>query len=222
MSKEGLTEIICVIDKSGSMSSTATDAIGGFNTFIKEQKKLPGEANLTLILFDNNCKIIHESECLDAIVDLTDRNYIPGGGTALLDAIGLGIDKIIAKHEKTSEEECPEKVIMVVVTDGQENSSKEYRRDVLLGKINDCRSKDWEFVFLGADESAFSEASSMGFSASMTKGYSASTSAGVSHMYTDMSSMVKCCRAGKKADMTSIPDVDDLDEKNSDLDNLIV
>jgi len=222
MPKEGLTEIICVIDKSGSMASTAADAIGGFNTFLKAQKELPGDARLTLILFSDRCKVVHESECLDEIVDLTDRNYVPGGSTALLDAVGLGIDKVVEKHEELPEDERPEKIIMVVVTDGGENASKEYRRDVILGKINDCRSKDWEFVFLGADESAFEEASSMGFAKGATRGYCADTSVGVSHMYADMSAAVTCYRADKKVDMTSIAEVDDSVKDKSDLDNLIV
>jgi len=225
MAKEGLTEIICIIDKSGSMARTADDAIGGFNTFLVKQKELGGEAKLTLILFDYTCKVIHEGEDLDAIVDLSSRNYVPGGGTALLDAVGLGIDKVISRHAELEEEEKPERVIMVVVTDGGENGSKEYKRDILLSKINDCRSNGWEFVFLGADESAFSEASSMGFPKSTVRGYDASSKRGVTSMYTDMSCAVSSYRCSGKVDMdTDMKDVirtkDDAEDGKSDFDNI--
>ena len=227
MAKEGLTEIVCIIDKSGSMACTADDAIGGFNTFLVKQRELGGEAKLTLILFDNVCKVIHEGEDLDSIVDLSSRNYVPGGGTALLDAVGLGIDKVVSRHAELEEEEKPERIIMVVVTDGGENGSKEYKRDVLLSKINDCRSNGWEFVFLGADESAFSEASSMGISKSAIRGYDASSRSGVTSMYMDMTSAVGSYRCSGKVDMDAdmnevIRTKDDAEDGKSDFDGLIV
>ena len=223
MAKEGLTEIICVIDKSGSMAYTAEDAIGGFNTFLVKQRELGGEAKLTLILFDNECKVVHESEDLDSIVDLSCRNYVPGGGTALLDAVGLGIDKITSRHAELEEEEKPERIIMVVITDGGENGSKEYRRDVLLSKINDCRSNGWEFVFLGANESAFSEASTIGVSKSMIRGYDASSRVGVTSMYTDMSCAVSSYRCSGKVDMNEDVKIeDDAEDGKSDFDGIII
>ena len=218
MPKEGLTEIICVIDKSGSMHKTADDAIGGFNAFLEGQRMLPGEAKLTLILFDNDCHVLHEGECLDNICELSSRNYIPSGGTALLDAVGLGIDRVNDNHKALSEEERPEKIMMVVITDGKEGSSKEYTRDVLMSKISECREKNWEFVFLGADESAFTEAKSMGFSPGMTKGFRADTGGGTRSMYSDMTSMVSSYRSGKPADLSVIEDSKkDEDDEGDDM-----
>jgi len=141
--------------------------------------------------------------------------------------VGLGIDKISSCHAELEEEEKPERIIMVVVTDGGENGSKEYRRDVLLSKINDCRSNGWEFVFLGADESAFSEASSMGISKSMIRGYDASSCVGVSSIYSDMSCAVSSYRCSGKVDMDAdMKDVirteDEAEDGKSDFDGLIV
>ena len=200
MPKAGLTEIICVIDKSGSMSKTAEDAIGGFNEFLKKQRELKSEARFTLTFFDTTYEIIHKSVTLDEVVELSSRNYMPGGMTALFDAIGRTIDEVSKVHSDLGDE-CPEKVIMVILTDGNENSSKEYKKELVVSKINEYRGKNWEFVFLGANESAFSEGGRIGVRSQMTRGFRAKSSGGMRKMYTCMDSAVSSYRATSKVNL---------------------
>jgi len=201
MSEEGLTEIVCVIDKSGSMSSTADDAIGGFNEFLARHRELGNNSRLTLTLFDTNYDIVHKSILLEDVVELSCRNYAPGGMTALFDAVGRTIDEVAKAHEELDESERPDKVLMVILTDGQENSSKEYAKDLVLSKISEYREKNWEFVFLGADESAFEESRSLGFDANMTRGFEASSGVGIRNMFDCMDSAYTSYRSGKKIDL---------------------
>lgn len=161
--KQGLTEIICVIDKSGSMDSIKSDAIGAFNSFLKAQKELPGEAKLTLTLFDTDYQIRLNGVDIQSVPDLTPQTFMCGGCTALLDAAGRTIDKVGERLDKTPESERPEKVIMVILTDGQENSSKEYTHEKLMAKINHQRDVyHWEFIFLAANQDAIQAGQSIG------------------------------------------------------------
>lgn len=161
--KAGLTEIVCVVDKSGSMSSIRNDAVGAFNTFLDGQKKLPGTAKLTLTLFDTDYKIVHDGVDIQKVPNLDDKSYVPGGSTALLDAAGRTIDKVGERLANTPEDEKPEKVIMVILTDGEENSSKEYKREQIQTKINHQRDVyKWEFVFLAANQDAIQAGQSIG------------------------------------------------------------
>ena len=161
--KDGLTEIICILDESASMSAVWDEAITGFNLFITEQKKIAGEAKVTVTFFNTEYRIEHNGVPLDTIPELTRYNYDPHGMTALLDAIGRTIDTVGVRLHTTPEEEKPEKVIMVILTDGEENSSKEYTRPMLLDKINHQRDTyKWEFVFLAANQDAFAAGSKIG------------------------------------------------------------
>lgn len=161
--KAGLTEIVCVVDKSGSMSSVRNDAVGAFNTFLDEQKKLPGTAKLTLTLFDTDYRIVHDGVDIQKVPNLDDKSYVPGGSTALLDAAGRTIDKVGERLVNTPEAERPEKVIMVILTDGEENSSKEYSREQLMAKINHQRDTyKWEFIFLAANQDAIQAGQGIG------------------------------------------------------------
>jgi Mg-chelatase subunit ChlD len=183
--KKDLTEIIIVLDKSGSMSSVMSDTIGGFNKFIEEQKKLPGEAKVTLALFDSHgsYKIVNDNEDLQLIKPLTDKVYIPGGMTALIDAMGLIIDNAGKRLETTSESERPEKVIMVIMTDGEENNSQEYTRQQVFDKIKiQQETYKWEFMFLGANQDAIKNSAKYGFAAYNTMSY-AGTPDGTQDMY---------------------------------------
>lgn len=161
-----LTEIIMVLDKSGSMWSVKEDTIGGFNQFIEDQKKLPGKAIFTLITFDTAYNKISEGTPLEKFQPLNENTYTPQGATALFDAVNSAISDTIKRHSNLSAEETPGKVILVVITDGEENSSIEIKDVREIGKMVSEREKlGWEVVFLGADlDNWASMGSSMGFS----------------------------------------------------------
>lgn len=158
--KENLTEIVMIIDRSGSMISIKDDAQGGFNSFIEEQKKLPGEARLTLVQFDSEIEKIHDN------IDLKDiPPYVlrPRGATALLDAVGSTINSIGIRLANTPEDERPSKILVCIITDGYENSSYEFSQSQIKEMIKHQESKySWEFIFIGGDIDTISQASSIG------------------------------------------------------------
>jgi len=169
---ENLTEIIFVLDKSGSMWDVKSDTIGGFNQFIEDQKKLPGEALFTFITFDTTYNKVTEGALLESVVPLNDNTYNPGGGTALYDAVNRAIADTVTRHNDAKTEETPGKVIMVVLTDGQENSSREVVDDKkvtaiqkISAMVKEREKLGWEVVFLGADLADWQGmGSGMGFS----------------------------------------------------------
>ena len=134
MNKE-LTEIIFILDESGSMGSVRNDVVGGFNTFVKDQKELPREAILTLVKFDTDYTKLHEGALLENVNDLNNETYRPGGMTALLDAVGKTINEVVSRHATLDKDEVPAKTIMVVFTDGEENSSQEFRKLADIAKM---------------------------------------------------------------------------------------
>jgi len=167
---QSLTEIICIIDKSGSMWSVKEDTIGGFNTFLEEQQKLEGEAVMTTVLFDTNYSLLYSGKSIKEVEPLNTNTYVPNGGTALLDAIGKTINDI---QDRTKDSLVKPNVIMVILTDGQENASKEYNRSVIKEKITECQNNGWEILYLGANQDSFSEAGSYGISSINTVNYTA-------------------------------------------------
>lgn len=194
--KAGLTEIICVIDKSGSMDSLKSDAIGAFNTFLEQQKALPGEAKITLTLFDTDYKIVHNGVPIASVPALTLDTYVPGGMTALLDAAGRTIDKVGERLKATPENDRPEKVLMVILTDGEENSSHEYTRQQLFDKITHQKAKyNWEFIFLAANQDAIQAGQSIGVSHNFAY---AATSKGIHHAMSDRG-LMGCAVASYRA-----------------------
>ena len=148
-----LTEIIFVLDKSGSMWDVKSDTIGGFNQFVEDQKKLPGKALFTFITFDTTYNKVTEGALLESVKPLNENTYNPGGGTALYDAVNRAIADTVERHNnEPSVDNTPGKVIMVVLTDGQENSSREVRDLKKISEMVKEREKlGWEVVFLGAD-----------------------------------------------------------------------
>lgn len=174
MPKTGLTEIICVVDRSGSMGSIKGDAIGSFNIFLEQQKKVPGEAVFSLTLFNTVYDVRHSGIPIKDVPALTDQTYVPGGLTALLDAVGKTIDEVGDRLAKTDEAARPERVVFVILTDGQENSSREYKRDQVMQRIqHQTDVYKWEFVFLAAGKQAFTEAQSLGISLGNIVAYAA-------------------------------------------------
>lgn len=158
------TEIVFVLDKSGSMSHIKTDAIGGFNNFVQEQLKLEGDTDVTLVLFD------HEVQVLEGVTELTEETYRPSGMTALLDAIGVGIDNQLEDLARKSEDDKPN-VIVAIMTDGFENSSKEYTKERINEMITEQTANDWQFIFLGANIDAVGTARDLGINAKFAGGF---------------------------------------------------
>lgn len=164
--KKNLTELVFILDRSGSMGGLESDTIGGFNGMITKQKKQEGEANVTTVLFDDQFEVIHDRFPIDVIKPLTAQEYYVRGCTALLDAIGKTVDKIKYIQKYLPEEMKAEKVIFVIITDGLENASKEYSYDKIRRVIERQKEKyGWEFLFLGANMDAVSEASKLGIAA---------------------------------------------------------
>lgn len=195
MTKQNFTSINVVIDRSGSMSSLQKDTIGSFNTFLREQKVVPGECVFTLCTFSDDYRLVHDFEKIANIPELTEATYRPGGNTALLDAFGATIDEVGRKLAAMKEEDRPDKVLFLVITDGQENSSHRYTRDQIKSMVERQRTVySWEFVFVGANIDAFTVGTSLGFTASNSVGYTASA-AGTHSLYSSISSNATAYRS---------------------------
>jgi uncharacterized protein YegL len=172
--RQELTEIVAILDKSGSMSSLTDDTIGGYNEFIEEQKQLPGEALLTTVFFNHEYQLLHSGKDIRKVRKITRKDYIAGGNTALLDALGKTINDIGLKLHNTSEENRPAKVIFFIITDGQENSSKEFSQEKIKEMVELQKSTyRWEFIFMGANIDAFSTAGALGISQDRAFNYTA-------------------------------------------------
>ena len=141
--KKGLTEIVFILDRSGSMSGLEADTIGGFNSLIKKQKKEPGEAIVSTVLFDDTCEVIHDRVPMDKVKKMTEDTYFVRGCTALLDAVGGAIHHIGNIHKYARDEDRPEKTLFIITTDGMENSSRRYTyKKVKDAAIHHVRSSD--------------------------------------------------------------------------------
>jgi len=165
------TEIVVVMDKSGSMHPRSGDAIGGFNGFLEEQKNLPGEANFTLVLFDTEYFIPIAGKPIHEVEPLTRQTYVTNGGTALLDALARAIVETGKRLAFTPEEERPDKVICVVITDGEENSSREHSLVQVREMVKHQEEKyNWKFLYLGIEIDAFQGGMNLGISGQASLG----------------------------------------------------
>ena len=172
--KKNLTEIVFILDRSGSMAGLEKDTIGGFNAMIEKQRKEAGEAVISTVLFDNHSEVIHDRLTLDQIPQLTEKEYFVRGCTALLDAVGGAIHHIGNVHKYAREEDRPEKTIFVITTDGMENASRKYTYDCVKAMIERQKGKyGWEFLFLGANIDAAREAARFGIGADRAANYHA-------------------------------------------------
>lgn len=177
-----LTEIIFLLDRSGSMAGLESDTIGGFNSFVKRQGELPGETKLTTVLFDDVYEILWDGVSAHSI-SLTDNEYFVRGTTALLDAVGKSIVSVGNRLKSTSEKHRPGKVIFVITTDGMENASREFTYEKVKKLITHQQEKyNWEFIFMGANIDAVKEADSLGISIDNAFQFEASEK-GVEKMY---------------------------------------
>ena len=169
---KNLTEIVFILDRSGSMSGLESDTIGGFNAMIEKQKKAPGEALVSTILFDNVSEVIHDRVNIRDIKPMTDSEYCVRGCTALLDAIGGAIHHIGNVHKYAREEDRPEHTLFVITTDGMENASRHYSSDRVKQMIErQKRRYGWEFLFLGANIDAVETAGHFGIDADRAVNY---------------------------------------------------
>lgn len=170
--KKNLTELVFILDKSGSMSGLEKDTIGGYNSLMEKQRKLDGECVITTVLFDNRYELLHDRIDLRAVAPITEKEYFVGGATALLDAVGRTIHKIAAVQEHTAEEYRAEKVMFVIITDGEENASREYSAAQVKELIKRQKERyGWEFVFLGANIDAVETAGRFGIDANRAVDY---------------------------------------------------
>jgi len=161
--RKGLTEVVFILDRSGSMSGLESDIIGGFNSMLQKQQKQEGEAYVSTVLFDNEIKVLHDRVAIDKVKPITEEDYFVGGCTALLDAVGRGIKHIANVHKYAREEDRPEKTMFVIITDGFENASREYNYSKVKSMITKEQEKyGWEFIFMGANIDAVAEASRFG------------------------------------------------------------
>jgi len=161
--KKDLTEIIFILDESGSMSSVKGDTIGGFNEFIEAQKRIPGTVKFTFVKFSDYYNVINDGTPIEEVSPLNESTYTPSFSTALLDAVGKAVNSVTARLDETPEDEKPEKVLFAILTDGYENASTEYAQKAINEMIKNQRTKEgWEFLFLGADIDAWSGGSAMG------------------------------------------------------------
>ena len=194
--KKNLTEIVFILDRSGSMSGLEADTIGGFNSMIEKQKKAEGEALISTVLFDNTSEVIHDRVSVQNIKPMTDEDYTVRGCTALLDAIGGAIHHIGNVHKYARDEDVPEHTLFVITTDGMENASHHYDSEKVKKMIERQKEKyGWEFLFLGANIDAVETARHFGISEDRAVNYH-SDSEGTQLNYEVVSeaiSAVRCC-----------------------------
>lgn len=195
--KKNLTELVFILDRSGSMSGMEGDTIGGFNAMLEKQRKEDGEAIVSTVLFDNEMLVLHDRLPLESVPAMTDQDYTVRGCTALLDAIGGAIHHIGNVHKYAREEDRPEKTIFVITTDGMENASHQYTYKKLKSMIERQKEKyGWEFLFLGANIDAVAEAARFGISADRAADYHCD-SAGTALNYECVSEAVSNFRASR-------------------------
>lgn len=196
MTKEKFTSINVIIDQSGSMGHLQADTIGSFNTFVKEQKAEPGEVAFTLCTFNTDYRLVHDFVKLGGVPDLDEKTYRPNGGTALLDAMGTTITSVGARLAAMPEDERPSKVLFLIITDGQENSSRTFSKAQIKQMVEHQRGKyQWEFVFMGANIDAIGEGASLGISTQNSMNYDA-TKGGTHKLYESVSRSVSSYRGG--------------------------
>lgn len=202
MMKNDLTELVFLMDKSGSMAGLEEDTIGGFNALLAKQKKEQGEANVTTVLFNHHAELLHDRIPVQGVAPMSGREYEVSGTTALLDAIGMAIQKIGNIQKRTSVEYQASKVLFVITTDGHENASREYNYDKIKSMIAHQKERfGWEFIFLGANIDAISTAAQFGIDKDFAVEYHADVE-GTRLNYEAVSEAVTSYRKGEKINRT--------------------
>ena len=195
--KNGVTELVFILDRSGSMAGLESDTIGGFNAMIDKQKKQDGECYVSTVLFDNVSEVLHDRIKLSDIKPMTDREYTVRGCTALIDALGGAIHHIGNIHKYARNEDVPEHTVFVITTDGMENASRKYSSDKVKAMIERQKEKyGWEFLFIGANIDAVETAAQYGISEDRAVNYNADK-VGTHILYESVSAVVENVRASK-------------------------
>ena len=206
-----MTELVFILDRSGSMSGLERDTIGGFNSMLEKQRKEPGDAVISTVLFDNETEEIHDRAAITDVPNLTDKEYYVRGCTALLDAVGGAIHHIGNVHKYARKEDVPEKTLFIITTDGMENASHRYTYDKVRYMIERQKERyGWEFLFLGANIDAAAEARRFGIDESMAVNYHCDK-IGTALNYEVISeaiSSVRACAAPLTADWKKKIDID--------------
>ena len=193
--KNNTTELVFILDRSGSMGGMESDTIGGFNSMLVKQQAEPDDCRITTVLFDNQYEILHDRIDIKAVSAITEREYFVRGQTALLDAIGLTINKIGGVQKNTSDEYRADKVLFVITTDGMENASREFDYDRIKSMIENQKNKyGWEFVFLGANIDAVDVANRFGIARNRAQNFH-NDSKGIDLNYSILSQTVSAYRA---------------------------
>ena len=193
--KTNLTELVFILDRSGSMGGLETDTIGGFNSMLAKQQAEPGECRITTVLFDHDYEVLHDRIDIKAVNPITDKEYFVRGNTALLDAVGKTINKIAGVQKRTAEGYAADKVMFVITTDGMENASREFCYNMIKTMIK--RQKDkygWEFIFLGANIDAVEVADRFGIAKNRAQNFH-NDSEGIALNYSVVSEAMAMFRA---------------------------
>lgn len=195
-----VTEVVFILDRSGSMSNLVSDTIGGYNSMLEKQKRLPGDVLITTILFDDQYEILYENVNLKEVFNITEKEYYVRGSTALLDAMGKTINYIGKKLENIQEDMRPGKVLFVIITDGYENSSREFNYKKIKSMVEHQKRKySWEFIFLGANIDAIAVADNLGIADDRAVNYCAD-SKGTLEGYESINYAINSIRVNKKID----------------------
>lgn len=192
--KNNITELVFILDRSGSMEGLERDTIGGFNSMIERQKKIEGKVYVSTVLFDNTSEVIHDRVPLEKVKPMTERDYTVGGSTALYDAVGGAIRHIGNVHKYARREDIPERTMFVITTDGYENSSRRFTSAEVKRLVENQKKKyGWEFIFLGANIDAAEAAGNIGIDASRAANYNADSEGTMLYMES-VSSMISSYR----------------------------
>ena len=195
--KNNITELVFIIDRSGSMAGLESDTIGGFNSLIRKQKKETGKCFVSTVLFSNNSEVIHDRVPLDKIKEMTDDDYCPGGCTALIDAIGGAIKHISSVHRYIRPEDVPEHTMFVITTDGLENASHKFSSKGVKKMVKEKEKNGWEFLFIGANIDSVETAGNFGIRSDRAVNYHADEK-GTSVLYEAVCAQVSNLRKNKK------------------------
>ncbi len=208
--KKGLTELVMILDRSGSMQGLEEDTIGGFNSMIEKQRKEQGEALISAVLFDDRSEVLYDRVDIRKVEPMNDKQYYVRGCTAFLDAVGMAIHHIGNVHKYARSEDVPEKTIFMITTDGMENASRIYTYKKVKHMIERQKEKyNWEFLFIGANIDAVEEASRIGIDATRTANY-VHDGQGTELQYRTLSNVVSRARACRSAkEMSAMLDEDE-------------
>ena len=209
--KKNFTEIVFILDRSGSMGGLESDTIGGYNSMLKKQKKEAGEAVISTVLFDDCTEVLHDRKKIGKVKPITDKEYYVRGCTALLDAIGGSIRHIERVQKEMPEDKRPDKTLFIITTDGMENASRHYNYSKVKKMVEKQKKKHhWEFIFLGANIDAVEVAGRFGVDKSRAVRYECDA-AGTALNFNIMSKMVGCARAASSAkEMEEMFDADEM------------